>query len=98
MLQLLGNRGALFRAEISSQLKLAENAVPTALWTLLRLGLATNDRFDLFRRGAPPISESGPWVRSRGELRAFLRQTRPVVAARTETLEGRWSMVELGES
>src|SRR5207245_472195 len=94
ILDLLRQHGALFVVEIAAQQRQGADAVRTALWSLLRLGLVTNDQFDLFRRGQPPSVETATALRSRGELRAFLRDSR----RRQETVwpEGRWSLVSWG--
>jgi ATP-dependent Lhr-like helicase len=94
ILDLLRNRGALFLAEIAGQLRVSPGATRTALWSLLRLGLVTNDQLDLLRRGEPPREEEALVMRSRGEVRAFLRDAR----RRHETAwpEGRWSLIAWG--
>ena len=90
----LRSRGAQFTQEIAEHLKLPIDFVRPALWMLVRLGLATNDRFDVARRGEPPHTDETPAMRSRGEVRAYLRDSR----RRTETSwpEGRWSLVAWG--
>jgi ATP-dependent Lhr-like helicase len=63
------------------------------LWSLLKSGFATNDQFDVVRRGEPPPDNTS--MRSRGELRSYLRDSR----RRHATLrpEGRWSLVPWGQ-
>jgi ATP-dependent Lhr-like helicase len=95
VLDLLRSRGASFTAELAAQAKLPVPVVRTALWSLLRLGLATNDQFDLLRRGEPPRDDEPPQMKSRAELRAFLRDSR----RRHERVwpEGRWSLLGWGQ-
>src|SRR5207249_4808183 len=64
-------------------------------WTLLRLGLVTNDQYDLVRRGEPPREDQSPPMRSRGELRAFLRDSRR--RQTTTWPEGRWALLAWGQ-
>ena len=66
-----GARGALFSAEIAGCVNLSEATTRSALWSLLRAGLATNDQFDILRRGEPPRDDQPPPLRSRGEVRLF---------------------------
>jgi ATP-dependent helicase Lhr and Lhr-like helicase len=93
--ELLRNRGALFTGEIATQTRLAVSKVRSALWSLLRFGQVTNDRLDVLRRGEPPNGDEPPNMRSRAELRAFLRDSR----RRQETMwpEGRWSLLAWGQ-
>src|ERR1019366_1994280 len=94
VMAVLRSRGALFAAEMATQAQLAVGAVRSALWSLLRFGLVTNDRFDVVRRGEPPRNDEPPNMRSRGEVRAFLRDSR----RRQETVypEGRWTLLAWG--
>ncbi len=46
----LQKRGALFALDLAQETKLNLLRVRKALWKLLRLGLVTNDRFDVLRR------------------------------------------------
>jgi ATP-dependent Lhr-like helicase len=94
-LHLLRQRGALYASEIAGQLGVPEGAVRVALWSLLRLGLVTNDRFDVARRGEPPSSDGDVRFRSSREVTAFLRQS----ARRRERAvpEGRWSLLPWGQ-
>ena len=93
--ELLRTRGALFAGEIATQTRLTLSKVRSALWSLLRFGLVTNDRLDVLRRGEPPNTDEPPNMRSRGEVRAFLRDSR----RRQETAwpEGRWSLLAWGQ-
>ncbi len=95
IVETLRNRGALFSADVATQAKLSAPKTRNALWALLRLGLVTNDQFDLLRRGEPPRDDEPPPMRSRGEVRAFLRDSR---RRRDNTWpEGRWSLLDWGQ-
>jgi ATP-dependent Lhr-like helicase len=91
LMEALGQRGALFAADLAGYVKLPITTIRAGLWTLLRLGLVTNDQFDVLRRGEPPRMDETPQMRSRGEVRAFLRDER----RRHDTTwpEGRWSLL-----
>jgi ATP-dependent Lhr-like helicase len=93
-LNLLQQRGALYASEIADQLRASEGSVRSALWSLLRLGLATNDRFDVIRRGEP-LADAEQSFRSRREVSSFLKR------AGRERLrsvpEGRWSLLTWGQ-
>ena len=95
LVETLRQRGALFTGELATQAHLAEGAVRSALWSLLRAGLVTNDRYDILRRGEPRNLDEPLPMRSRGEVRAFLRDAR----RRHETVlpEGRWSLLPWGQ-
>src|SRR5205807_3516690 len=75
------------------QLRAPEGAVRVALWSLLQRGLVTNDRFDVARRGEPPV-EAEPQFRTNREVMSFLRHS----ARRRErpAPEGRWSLLDWG--
>jgi ATP-dependent Lhr-like helicase len=91
----LRERGALFTAELAALIRLSEATARASLWSLLRVGLVTNDQFDILRRGEPIRVDDPPPMRSRGELRAFLRD-----AGRRQTRswpEGRWSLLAWGQ-
>ena len=87
--------GPCSRRRLRPLARLSEAATRSALWTLLRAASVTNDQFDILRKGEPPRSDAPPPLHSRGELRAFLRDTR----RRTENRwpEGRWSLVPWGQ-
>jgi len=95
VVELLRSRGALFTADVAAQAKLTLPAARRTLWTLLRMSLVTNDRFDMLRRGEPPRDDEPPPMRSRGEVRAFLRDSR----RRRDNVwpEGRWSLLAWGQ-
>jgi ATP-dependent Lhr-like helicase len=90
---LLDQRGALYTAEIASQLRVPDGAARAALWTLQTRGLVTNDRFEVARRQTPPV-EAEPRFRTHREVSAFLKRS----AHRLERvpLEGRWSLLAWG--
>jgi ATP-dependent Lhr-like helicase len=79
---LLAQRGALFVADIAQIANLPPSVVRTALWSLVRRGLVTNDRFEVARRGEPIadlVQEAG--LRRRTRVR------------RSFDPEGRWSLI-----
>jgi ATP-dependent Lhr-like helicase len=94
VLHLLRQRGALHVPELASQLHAPEGAVRVALWELMRHGMVTNDRFDVARRGEPPL-EAEPQFRTHREVSSFLRRSthRPAPVAP----EGRWSALDWGQ-
>jgi ATP-dependent Lhr-like helicase len=94
VLGLLQQRGAQYAVELANQLRLPEGTVRVALWELMRHGLVTNDRFEVARRGEPPV-DAEPRFRSHRELTAFLRRSthRPARAVP----EGRWSQLSWGQ-
>jgi ATP-dependent Lhr-like helicase len=94
VLSLLEQRGAQYAAELAGHLRLPEGPARTALWELMRHGLVTNDRFEVARRGEPPV-EAEPRFRTHRELTSFLRRSthRPV----RSVPEGRWSQLAWGQ-
>jgi ATP-dependent helicase Lhr and Lhr-like helicase len=95
IMEVLRGRGALFTSDLAAQANLSVATVRAALWSLLRLGIVTNDQYDLLRHGEPPRDDQPPPMRSRGEVRAFLRDSR----RRQENVrpEGRWSLIPWGQ-
>ena len=91
---LLQQRGALYASDLADLLGLAPGAVRGVLWQLMRAGWATNDRFDMARRGEPPL-ESAPRFRTHREVSSFLKRStqRPARAP----AEGRWSLLGWGQ-
>jgi ATP-dependent Lhr-like helicase len=91
---LLQQRGASYASEIADQIRAPEVSVRSALWSLLRLGLATNDRFDVLRRGEP-LSDAEQPFRSRREVTSFLKRSS---RERLRSVpEGRWSLLPWGQ-
>ncbi len=89
----LQQRGAVYAPELAGLIHAPEGAVRVALWELMRQGLVTNDRFDVARRGEPPV-EAEPRFRTHRELTLFLRRsTRRLEHAAPE---GRWSFLDWG--
>jgi ATP-dependent Lhr-like helicase len=94
VLDSLGRRGACFVDDLARDTGLSPGAVRAGLAELCRRGLATNDRFDVVRRGglaadsaeAPP----GPPRVLRGPLVQGVRRPAGVHP------EGRWSLVPWG--
>jgi ATP-dependent Lhr-like helicase len=95
ILEVLRSRGALFAADLAAQAGLPLPVTRTCLWSLLRAGFATNDQYDVLRRGEPPRADEAPPLRSRGELRAFLRDSQRRQAKPWP--EGRWSLLPWGQ-
>ncbi len=61
ILDSLRRRGALFIHEVAQELSLSPGRVRGSLWALVRLGLVTNDLYDIVRRGeTQPVSEAQP--------------------------------------
>ncbi len=85
--ELLQRRGALFVADLASQLNLPPSAVRKALWQLVRFGLVTNDQFDVVRQGEPADETSVEGLRS-------MRRMRP--RGRPSRTEARWSLLAWG--
>ncbi len=95
ILDALRGRGALFAAELAAHAKLPIAVVRKSLWSLLKVGIVTNDQFEVLRRGEPPSDSEAPPVHSRGEVRAFLRESR---RRRDNTWpDGRWSLLPWGQ-
>jgi ATP-dependent Lhr-like helicase len=94
VLHLLQHRGALYAAEIATMVRATEGAVRVALWELMRQGLVTNDRFDVARRGEPPV-EAEPRFRTHREVTSFLK--RSTHRAPRHAPEGRWSALAWGQ-
>ncbi len=86
----LGQRGAQFVADLARELALTPSAVRAALWKLVRQRRATNDRFDVVRRGEEPTPDG---VEARGIRHALALRRRA-----TTRPEGRWSLVPWGRS
>ncbi|HZZ80603.1 MAG TPA: DEAD/DEAH box helicase [Gemmataceae bacterium] len=94
MMEVLRQRGALFASEVAAQAGLSVSATRTCLWSLLRGGVVSNDQYEVFRKGEPPREDQPPLLRSRGELRAFMRDSRR--RQMTPWPEGRWSLLAWG--
>jgi ATP-dependent Lhr-like helicase len=95
VLDLLRQRGALFTPEIAALAEMTPSAARQSLWDLLRLGLVSNDRFDVARRGEPQRDDEDVRFRSRREMVAFLRNA----SRRSDAVvpEGRWSALPWGQ-
>jgi ATP-dependent Lhr-like helicase len=90
VLECLRGRGALFVIDLARATDLPPSAVRTALWTLLRRRLVTNDRFDVIRKGE---SAGTPEV-ARSPSRALRLASRGPRSGTSP--EGRWSLVPWG--
>src|SRR5207247_7148549 len=62
VLERLRNQGASFVTDLAAEMGLPPSTVRAALWTLLRQGWVTNDRFDVIRRGEETVS-AAEWPR-----------------------------------
>ncbi|MCI0462257.1 MAG: DEAD/DEAH box helicase, partial [Gemmataceae bacterium] len=97
----LRQRGACFVTDLAAEMGLPPSAVREALWTLLRQGWITNDRFDVIRRGdearidrqAAETGERAPPL----PLRSALLHARTSMRRRAaQSPEGRWSLLPWG--
>jgi ATP-dependent Lhr-like helicase len=96
VLECLQARGASFLTDLATETGLAPGSCRSALWTLARHGLVTNDRFDVVRQGEPeldvtPGSTAARAAIVRGPSRRGMRRG---VASRRP--EGRWSLLIRG--
>jgi ATP-dependent helicase Lhr and Lhr-like helicase len=95
VLESLRARGASFVTDLAQQTGKPPSAVRVALWSLLRRGLVTNDRFDVVRKGEERVgstSESG------APRNAMIRGSRATFRGTRASLhpEGRWSLLPWG--
>jgi ATP-dependent Lhr-like helicase len=103
ILERLQSRGASFVVDLAQDAGLAPSAVRAGLWELGRHRLATNDQFDVVRRGEKWGSDgaerlSTDDVRSRRPGLATFRSS--AAAPRRRSLsasEGRWSLIPWGQ-
>jgi ATP-dependent Lhr-like helicase len=95
ILELLSRQGASFVTDLARTASLPPSAVRTALWSLLRRGLVTNDHFDVIRRGEEAPLPAAP---ERGSASSVMRSgIRSSARARTSLLpEGRWALLPWG--
>src|SRR5262249_12219945 len=101
ILERLRQRGASFVTDLAAEMGLAPSAVRAALWTLLRQGLVTNDRFDVIRRGEESATErraAATWNQTpSSELRSSILRSRFSMRRRAgQHPEGRWSLLPWG--
>ncbi|MCI0682392.1 MAG: DEAD/DEAH box helicase [Gemmataceae bacterium] len=94
VVQALQERGALFAADLAQLTGLTPAVVRTALWSVVRHGLVTNDLFDVARRGEQPLVDDMHLAarrRSRGGTRLMQpARVRPRLGGHPE---GRWALV-----
>jgi ATP-dependent Lhr-like helicase len=95
VLECLRGRGASFVTDLAQETGHAPAAVRSGLWSLVRRGLVTNDRFDVVRRGEqgfdlPAERPTAPVPRGRRLLVSMGRH-------RFQRPEGRWSYVGWGQ-
>lgn len=96
VMQVLQQRGALFATDLAQITGLTPAVVRTALWSLVRRGLVTNDLFEVARRGEQALVEEASLesrtARGRRGVGATMRATRvrPRLGSRPE---GRWALI-----
>jgi ATP-dependent Lhr-like helicase len=97
VLECLRDKGAQFVSDLCTQTGLSPGSVRSALWNLLRQGLATNDHFDAIRKGVERESAgareravAGAGTLSRSRAPALPRSRAPALSRRPE---GRWSLL-----
>jgi ATP-dependent Lhr-like helicase len=89
VLEALKRRGASFVTDLVSDTGLSPTQVRTGLWELTRRQLATNDSYDVVRRGEDAAASNGHAMLGRGG--------RPVTRRRPlHQSEGRWSLLPWG--
>jgi ATP-dependent Lhr-like helicase len=98
VLECLRTRGASFLTDLATETGLAPGSCRSALWSLARRGLVTNDRFDAVRHGEPEPPVLAPDLGGRQRAAVVrgpsLRGLRRGAAARAP--EGRWSLLSWG--
>jgi ATP-dependent Lhr-like helicase len=93
VLEALRQRGAVFTTDLSLALELPPSVVRSALWTLFRRGLVSNDQMDVLRRGpeaSPAVPDRSTAVRARPVFRSLRSGSPP------PRPEGRWFAVSWG--
>jgi ATP-dependent Lhr-like helicase len=90
--ELLRTRGAAFVADLAGELAMNPSAARKALWDLAREGLATNDRFDIVRKGGPDVYDPAAAATAVGRGPSMRGMRRRAAA----TPEGRWSALPWG--
>ncbi len=93
VLECLRNRGASFVSDLAQITGLAPSAVRAALWTLLRLRLVTNDRFDVIRKGEEGFIAAGD---GRNHFPARPPTLSSLRRRSVQRPEGRWSLIPWG--
>ena len=87
---LLQQQGASFVPDLARVSGLPPSVVRAGLWELARRGLATNDQFEVVRKGEEdPVGQTGS--NSRPTSRTLMKQGRRPRAP--EKAEGRWSLI-----
>jgi ATP-dependent Lhr-like helicase len=87
ILEYLRGRGASFVSDVAQDTGLSPSTVRAGLWDLVRRGLATNDRFEVIRKGEEREIAATALRPSASRLSRRLIEQRP---------EGRWSLVTWG--
>jgi ATP-dependent Lhr-like helicase len=85
----LRQKGAAFGVDLAQALGLSPAHVRRALWKLAQSGLATNDRFDVLRKGEEAEPRDAAALTRRMTLHNMRRRSR-------QPPEGRWSLIAWG--
>src|SRR5262249_55960577 len=91
VLECLRQRGASFLTDLAADIGLSPSVVHAALGVLMRQSIATNDHYDIIRRG----DEIAPEPIAAG-VRARLPSLREMRRRMTGRPEGRWSLAAWG--
>src|SRR5262249_53493884 len=93
----LQRRGASFVADLSNDSGMSPTQIRAGLWELARRRLATNDGFDVIRRGEAPAQNDDPPLAPRSGSAMMRRSYRPLSRRRPlRQSEGRWSLLPWG--
>jgi ATP-dependent Lhr-like helicase len=95
ILEHLRSRGALFVTDLAQAMGSSPTVVRSALWTLLRYGLVTNDHFQVIRKGEE-AQRHGNTETGRHGLALSPRLRVSASPRRNRTAEGRWSLIPWG--
>src|SRR5262249_15001799 len=93
VLESLRRRGAVFITDLAADTGLPPSGVRSALWSLLRRQLVTNDRLDVVRKGEETPREEPA---RNGPGRAFRTMRASFRRGPLARPEGRWSLVPWG--
>jgi ATP-dependent Lhr-like helicase len=88
-------RGALFVTDLAQLVEAPPSAVRTALWALLRRGLATNDQLEVVRKGEPGGRSAEHGARNTEKALRAPRATHRAPRSLRPS-EGRWSLIPWG--
>lgn len=98
VLECMRTNGALFTSELAQKTGLTIVGARTALWSLVRAGLVSNDRFEVARRGEEKGTTAAVSQRAARSTRHASKVMRPRGAGVRTNLrpEGRWSSIPWG--